>query len=148
MLYVQKHDLVGRTYYCAHTYIHVFTYKISIHDGLEDASEDVERKKAMFICQTIPQRVSIQDSKRWIFITTNKEIVLLIRKSFYTEQKVWKPEAMYHLLWMMIFCFMTIQLFEFLHSIWKLSYLPFSSILDRLLSSQLLCLQLHRTELF
>ena len=33
-----------------------------IHDVLEDARKDVERKKAMFICRTIPQRVTTQDS--------------------------------------------------------------------------------------
>ena len=58
-----------------------------IHDVLEDARKDVERKKAMFICRTIPQRVTTQDSKRWIFKNTNKGIVPPISKGFYTEQK-------------------------------------------------------------
>ena len=46
-----------------------------------------ERNKAMFICQMMPQRVSTQDSKTWIFMNTNKGIVLPISKGFYTEQK-------------------------------------------------------------
>ena len=95
-----------------------------------------ERNKAMFICQMMPQRVSTQDSERWIFLNTTKGIfVLPISTNSYTQQNVWKAEAMDHPPWMIIFCFMTVQLFTFLHSIWQLSYLPFSSILDRVLSS-------------